>query len=85
MPSRESLEKPLCKQRLMRESGHISEDQDADRNKNSKGQGHEVSVGNEDTAGNWARGLVCLTPPKSLSTFYPHAKTSSEVNLKMAD
>lgn len=45
------------------------EDQNADRNEDSKGQAQEVSNGNEDSVGNWTRGHACYILLNNLSSF----------------
>lgn len=46
----------------MGDSGEGSEDQNADRNGDSKDPVDEVSHGNEDSIRNWRRGHPLVTP-----------------------
>lgn len=46
------------------------EDQNVHRNVDSGGLAHEVSEGNKDSDGNWARNHLCYILAKNLVTFY---------------
>jgi hypothetical protein len=81
--SGENLE--YYKLRLMDISCWSSEDQNIDKNVDSKGYAYAVSDGN-DSIGNLPSGYSCYILAKSLSTFYPyHEMLCKTESLKALD
>lgn len=80
MQFREDLE--CCKQRLTGDSGQRSDDQNSDRNADSKDQVQEALVVNKDFIGNSTRGYIYYALTKNLFSFCPSPETSKEARFK---
>jgi hypothetical protein len=54
---------------LISDSGGSSEDQNANRNVDSRDCARKVSVGHKNSVGSWTRGHLCYILEKNLTTF----------------
>lgn len=63
-------------------NGWSSEEQNVDRNMDSKGQAHEVSIGNKDPIVNWTKGHVRYTLAKKLSSCCASPESLQEIETK---
>jgi hypothetical protein len=66
----------------MGDFGGSSENQNGDRNVDSKNSAREISDGDKNSIGNWTRGHSCYILAKNLSTFYMHPETLWEDKFK---
>lgn len=71
--------------KLMSDSGGISEDQNDDKNVESKVCAHEISEGSKESIGNWARIHLCYILTKSFPYFPCVLSLSVRLSLKVMD